>query len=308
MELIKPNSNFDFIAKKHFAFVISLVFIVLAIFVWNRSGMEKYGIDYVGGHEIVVRFGSEIPKPADIRKSLEANKLENFVVQAFESEGGEYSIKIPGSKVDSSEVKSIIESALSADFKNISILKTDFVGPTIGSELKRKAIIAIIVGLIGILAYITIRFEFAYALGAVVALFHDVIVCMGIYLISGRTLSMATLAAALTIVGYSVNDTIILFDRVRENLFSSAKDTTLKEIFNVSINQTLSRTIITSLLTLFSALALLLYGGGAIADLSLFLVIGVIAGTYSTIFIASPVALLWEGFAVKNSEDKKNND
>lgn len=303
MELINPNSNFDFIARRYFAFVVSLVFIALAIYVWNNRGLEKYGIDYVGGHEIVVKFGGEQPKALDIRKSLEADKLENFVVQAFESEGGEYSIKIPGSKADSSEVKSTIETALSKKFKEISILKTDFVGPTIGSELKRKAIIAIIVGLIGILAYITFRFEFAYALGAVVALFHDVVVCMGIYLISGRTLSMATLAAALTIVGYSVNDTIILFDRVRENLFSSSKDTTLKEIFNASINQTLSRTIITSLLTLFSALALLLYGGGAIADLSLFLVIGVIAGTYSTIFIASPVALLWESFALKKDKD-----
>ncbi|MCL4160665.1 UNVERIFIED_CONTAM: hypothetical protein GTU68_005708, partial [Idotea baltica] len=215
------------------------------------------------------------------------------------SETQEFSIKLPGSEIGSGEVKSEISSVLNKNFKSVIIQKTDFVGPTIGAELKKKALIAILVGLVGILAYITIRFEFAYALGAVVALFHDVIVCMGIYLLTDRTLSMATLAAALTIVGYSVNDTIILFDRVRENLFSASKDESLLDIFNSSINSTLSRTIITSLLTLFSALALLIYGGGAIADLSLFLVIGVIAGTYSTIFIAAPVALAWENFAVK---------
>lgn len=300
MELINPKLNFDFIGKRYIAFTISIAFIVLAVFIWNKRGVEKYGIDYVGGHEIVIKIDSnENANVKSLRASLKKSGIKNFVVQAFESESQEFSIKLPGSDIGSGEIKTEISNVLNKNFKNVTVLKTDFVGPTIGAELKKKALIAILVGLIGILAYITIRFEFAYALGAVVALFHDVIVCMGLYLLTDRTLSMATLAAALTIVGYSVNDTIILFDRVRENLFSASKNDSLLVIFNSSINSTLSRTIITSLLTLFSALALLVYGGGAIADLSLFLVIGVIAGTYSTIFIAAPVALAWENFAVK---------
>ncbi len=295
MEII-AKTKFDFIAKRWYAYTVSLLLVLLTVFMWITKGVEKYGIDYVGGHEIVVSLPKD-SKSSKIRKVLEDAGTKDFVVQAFDLGSGDFSIKLPGDSGDSASVLAPIEKALKAEFKDVTIEKTDFVGPTIGSELKRKAIISIIVGLVGILIYITVRFEFAYALGAVVALFHDVVVSLGIYLLCGMTLSMATLAAALTIVGYSVNDTIIIFDRVREELFHS-KGLTLKEIFNKSINSTLSRTIITSLLTLFSALALLVFGGGSIADLSLFLVVGIITGSYSTIFIASPIALAWEERAI----------
>ncbi|MCB0335368.1 MAG: protein translocase subunit SecF, partial [Bdellovibrionales bacterium] len=219
--------------------------------------------------------------------------------QAFEEDKNDYAIRIAGSAEDSKSVVEAIGKALEKGFPSgYEVMKTDFVGPTIGAELKKKAITALVVGLLGILGYITYRFEFAFALGAVIALFHDVIVCIGVYLLCGLTLNMATLAAALTIVGYSVNDTIIIFDRMREEMYKR-KNFVLRDLMNYSINATLSRTIITSLLTLFSALALLIFGGGAIRDLSLFLVVGVITGTYSTIFIASPIALMWEEMRTK---------
>lgn len=294
MEIISSKTKFDFMGKKYIAFLLSLIVIVASFYEWFATGSEKFGIDYTGGHEVVVKIGGEADSEG-IRKALKDGGIAAPIVQAFESEQGEYSIRVGGEE-ESAKVRQSIMSALKNQYSSeIEIIKTDFVGPTIGQELRRKALIAVIVGLIGILGYITYRFEFAFALGAVAALFHDVVVAIGVYLLLGQTISVATLAAALTVVGYSVNDTIIVFDRMREEIFKRQKYD-LIEVMNFSINVTLSRTIITSLSTLFAAASLLIFGGGAIADLSLFLVIGVITGTYSTIFIASPVALAWEDF------------
>ena len=293
MELISANSNIDFIGKSKFAILLSAILIAASIYVWVSRGEEKFGIDYKGGHAIVVKVPDSATSES-IRDALNKAGVEGAIVQSFEVEDSEYSIRLGGSLEDANQIKTKIRTTLTEAFSGeVTLLQTDYVGPTIGAELRRKALIAIIIGLICILAYISYRFDFSFALGAVAALFHDVIVCMGIYLACGNMINMATLAAVLTIVGYSVNDTIIVFDRVREEMIK-AKSFDLDELLNKSINSTLSRTVITSLLTLFSALALLIFGGGAIADLSLFLVIGVIAGTYSTIFIASPVARAWE--------------
>ncbi|MCB0338034.1 MAG: protein translocase subunit SecF [Bdellovibrionales bacterium] len=298
MQIFSKQPNFDFLGNFRIAVFFSILLIVGSFYVWFERGDQKYGVDYSGGTEVVVKFSGSTSS-SDIRKALSAS-AENFgsvVVQAFEATSNEYSIRV-GQSEKSAEVRRHIEEALkkqiSVDFE---VLKTDYVGPTIGKELRKKALIAVIVGLLGILVYISIRFEFAFALGAVVALFHDVIVCTGLYLMTGREISASTLAAALTIVGYSVNDTIIIFDRCREEILKTQKYD-LVAIMNKSVNSTLSRTIITSLLTFFSALTLLLFGGGAIADLSLYLVIGIVAGTYSTIFIASPVVVVWEKYMI----------
>ncbi len=278
---------------RYFAFLLSTLLIAGSVYLWVTTGESKFGIDYLGGHELVVRVDEGVTS-ADIRKQLSKEGIDP-VVQAFEEAEGEYSIRLSSDK-KTKEVRDLITNSLKGISKDtVEVIKADFVGPTIGEELKRNALIAILVGLVGMLIYISFRFEVAFAVGAVAALFHDVIVSMGVYLFFDYTISVATLAAALTIVGYSVNDTIIVFDRVREEIYRQQK-ATLEDIINYSINATLSRTIITSLLTFFSAIALLLYGGGAIADLSLFLCVGVVTGTYSTIFIASPVALAWENF------------
>lgn len=289
MRFIPKDTNIDFLSKAKFAYILSILLIVISFYVWFERGDSKYGVDYKGGTEIIVKL-TEAKGSQVIRNALNAAGVTSAIVQSFEKGSEEYSIRVGGSD---DKIRKDINKALETAFAGkYSIEKTDVVGPTIGSELREKALIAIIFGLLGILAYISFRFEFAFALGAVAALFHDVIVCTGLYLLSGREISASTLAAALTIVGYSVNDTIIIFDRCREEILRSKK-LDLVKIMNSSINATLSRTLITSLLTLFSALALLLYGGGAIADLSLFLVVGIIAGTYSTIFIACPIVELW---------------
>ncbi len=291
MKLISSDLKIDFLGKKYFAFFLSAILVAASAYIWIERGESKYGIDYLGGHKIIVSFEEQTTSEA-IRKALSGDDMD-VVVQSFEMGSNEFSIRV-SSELDSKEVLSSITSKLSdGGLGEYKIIQQDFVGPTIGNELKRNALIAIVVGLFGMLLYITYRFEMAFAVGAVAALFHDVIVTMGVYLFCGNTISVATLAAALTIVGYSVNDTIIVFDRIREEIFRQKKFDLL-ELMNFSINRTLSRTVITSLLTLFSAIALLVYGGGAIADLSLFLCVGVITGTYSTIFIASPVALAFE--------------
>ena len=175
---------------------------------------------------------------------------------------------------------------------NYQDVKNDSVGSQIGAELKSKGIKAIIFALIGIIIYISIRFEFAFAMGAITALAHDVLITIGIFCALGNELSMPIIAALLTIVGYSVNDTIVVFDRIREDL-KLVKGKSYKEICNLSINQTLSRTVLTSVTTLLTVVMLLVFGGGAVKDFALALFIGILVGTYSSIFVATPVVLLW---------------
>lgn len=302
MEIIPSNTSVDFLSKRYFAFILSALLIGFAVYEWVSLGENKYGIDYLGGHEIVVKVTEETNAEM-LRGQLQKDGIA-AIVQAFEAASGEFSIRIAGEEAPKIVKENVSASVANLHGEKFSIVKSEFVGPTIGKELQRNALIAIIVSLFGMLAYITYRFEMAFAVGAVAALFHDVVVTLGIYLICGKTIGVATLAAALTIVGYSVNDTIIVFDRVREELLKRHKQS-LKEVINYSINQTLSRTVITSLLTLFSAVALWLYGGGGIADLSLFLVVGIICGTYSTIFIASPVALAFEHFRSSGAKNPK---
>ncbi len=172
------------------------------------------------------------------------------------------------------------------------MVKEDSVGPQVGDELKRKGLTAIIAALLGIVLYISIRFEFAFAMGAIVALAHDVLITVGLYCLMGRQLSLPIVAALLTIVGYSVNDTIVVFDRVREDL-KLYRGKPYSTIANMSINQTLSRTLLTSITTLLSVVVLLIFGGGAIYDFALALLIGVVVGTYSSVFVATPTMLLW---------------
>ncbi len=284
--------SFDFIGKAKYFIVFSLAVMAFSFFQWFSRGEDKFGIDFKGGHELVVAIDGS--NTFDIEKALSDSGFESVVVQAYESGTHQYALRFGGELEEASKVKEKVKTTLdTALSRNVEIVATDFVGPTIGKELQGKAYMAIALGIIGMLCYITYRFEFAFAFGAVVALFHDVVVCIGVYLYAGHTLNMSTLAAALTIVGYSVNDTIVIFDRIREEA-DKHRDMSLKDLANYGITVTISRTIITNLLTLFSATALLVFGGGAIADLSLFLVVGMVAGCYSTMFIATPAALFWE--------------
>ena len=299
LELIPHGTKIDFIGKRWFFFSFSLLLIAASLYVWFSKGEGKYGTDFSGGHEFLVTFSADADSEK-IRTALAVEKLTEARVQAFQGADHQFSIRIGGSE-DVQGIRTTVEKALSTAFPGgYTIAKTDYVGPTVGQELRTSALIAVALSLIGILIYIAFRFEFSVGLGTIVALFHDVIISTGVYLVAGHLISMATLAGALTIVGYSVNDTVVVFDRVREER-SKRKNYKLAELVNECLNLTLSRTLITHMLTLFSALALYIFGGGDIADLSLYLVSGIICGSYSTIFIAAPIVILWEHRKTKTS-------
>jgi preprotein translocase SecF subunit len=290
-ELISKPS-FDFMGKSRLCAFLSIVAMALAVYTFVEKGEEKYGTDFTGGHEFLVSFSGDFSTDK-IREGLAAQQLAEVRVQAFQGASNEYSLRLSeGGETDA--VRSRLSSALEAAFGSAaSIVKSDYVGPTVGRELRRAALIAVGLGLLGILLYVAVRFEFAVGLGTIVALFHDVIIATGVYLMAGHVFSMATLAAALTIVGYSVNDTVVVFDRVREER-AKKKGTPLSVIVNEAINFTLSRTVITHVLTFFSALALYVLGGGEIKDLSLYLVVGIVCGAYSTTFVVAPIVVAWE--------------
>ena len=218
-------------------------------------------------------------------------------MQSFEEGTNEFAIRVSSKQVNSDKELETLRNNLTAGLEEaygkVTIERTDSVGPTVGAELRQQAALALLMTLIGMMLYIKIRFEFAYGLGALVALFHDTVWTLGVYLMLGFEINTSTLAAALTIIGYSVNDTIVIFDRVREVIVKTGGRRSVREIFNESINAMLSRTIITSGLTLLAAFALLILGGGALRDLSVYFVVGIITGAYSTVFIASPVAIWW---------------
>ncbi len=299
MEIIKSGTSIDFLGKRGYAISLSVLLVAASVYIWVARGTGKFGIDFVGGHEFIV----ELPAQSDrfeLASRLEKAGLPEVTVQSFELDSNDVSIRVGLSEsYDAKKLREILEKELSDLYASkYSIVATDSIGATIGEEVYRSALIAISLGLVGVLIYIAYRFEFSFALGAVIAMFHDVIVATGAYLFAGHDLNSYALAAALTIVGYSVNDTIVIFDRVREEMRKHPNQD-LAAIMNESMNYCLSRTIITSLLTLFSAVALLVFGGGAIQDLSLFLVAGLVSGVYSTIYIAAPVVLWWEGLRAK---------
>lgn len=292
-ELLPTNTTINFMGKRGICAFLSVIAVALSIYVFIAKGDAKFGTDFSGGHEFLVSFKGDVDSEK-IRAGLAGQGVEDARVQAFQGEASEYSIRLSQAG-DSGEVRAKVEGALKGAFgDSFSIDKTDYVGPTVGRELRRSALTAVVLGVLGMLLYIAFRFEFALGVGTIVALFHDVIISTGIYVASGHLIGMATLAGALTIVGYSVNDTVVVFDRVREER-AKRRGARLVDIVNEAINFTLSRTIITHMLTLFSALALYVIGDGEIKDLSLYLVAGIVLGAYSTIFIVSPVVILLEG-------------
>lgn len=281
--------------------LLSVSLIAFSFYMWTSTGNSKYGIDFLGGTEVVVRFEKAV-KTSDLRKNLNELGFSSAIVQPFEEDQNDFSIRLNGS-ADEGMLKTLKEAFSKID-SGYQILKQDYVGPVIGEQIRENGMRAIIFSLVAILIYVSFRFEWPYAIGAVAALAHDVIITTGLFLFSGREISAGVLAALLTIIGYSLNDTIVIFDRVREN-FNTAKGKTksnVASIVNTSINETLSRTILTSLTVFFVVVVLWLMGGGAIQDLAFALVIGVVVGTYSTIFIASPILVGLQKLQLRNSK------
>ncbi|MDA1044627.1 MAG: protein translocase subunit SecD [Verrucomicrobia bacterium] len=295
------DTSFDFIAKRKMAVVFSVVVITVTWAIMVTQGLQRpsqiFGVDFTGGSALIFSYDTKLPN-AELRGALEKKGIVSPMIQyqeALQGGGGaRLQIIVSSEAAQGAKPSELVRSVLAQDYaaNGFKLLQEDDVDGQVGKELTRRAILAIVISMIGIIIYISWRFELGFALGAIVALIHDVLFTVGLYTLFGRQLSLPIVAALLTIVGYSVNDTIIIFDRIREDL-RLMRNNTFREICNISINQTLSRTLLTSGTTLIMVVMLLIVGGGAINDFALALLIGIIAGTYSTVYVATPVVLLW---------------
>jgi preprotein translocase SecF subunit len=288
---ILKRTNFDFVGKRKVAFAISIGLIVVGLISLVAHKGPAFSIDFAGGTLLQMKFEKDL-SVQDIRASLDKIGWGDAEIQKF-GEGKEFLIRVKKQEVGT-QVGDQIKAVLMKDFPDnaFEVRREEKVGPKIGEELKGKAVWAIFWAMIGILIYITWRFEFKFAVGAIAALFHDVLITVGIFSILNKEISLAIVAALLTIVGYSLNDTIVVFDRIREDL-ALMRGQSYETIINASINQTLSRTIITSLTTLVVVICLFALGGEVIRDFAFALMVGVAVGTYSSIFVASPVLIEW---------------
>lgn len=278
----------DFAGKRKIWFLISLLIIVPGIVSLFINGLNL-GIDFAGGNLLQIKFDKPTTTEA-IRSTLGEHDLEDSLIQA--SENNVFIIKTKGA-LDEVKQDNIVDS-LEKDLGKLELLRTEKVGPTIGKELRTAGLISLFIAILLMIIYITIRFEFLFAIAAILALVHDVLVTVGIFSIFQFEVDSVFIAAILTIVGYSINDTIVIFDRIRENLRITKKES-LNVIVNNSIMQNLTRSINTTLTTLFVLFALFLLGGETTKVFSLALIIGIISGAYSSIFVASPLWLELKG-------------
>lgn len=291
---IISETNYDFMAiRKHAYFFSALLFLVGIVGLLIHGGFNL-GIDFEGGLLIEYGFNEVIPID-EVRDAVANLGYEGAEIQDIAGNPRDLMIRVPveGDRAAGEASPSArILAELQKDRPNLEgdLRLEESVGPKIGHELRKKATLAVLIALLGILIYIAIRFEVKFALAAVLALFHDVIVTLAVFAVLQREITLPVIAALLTIGGYSVNDTIVVFDRIREQLKIRRKES-LEDVINLSINQTLSRTIITSLTTLFAVLALFILGGQVIHDFSLAMLVGIIIGTYSSIFVASATVL-----------------
>ncbi|MFQ6617902.1 MAG: protein translocase subunit SecF, partial [Fidelibacterota bacterium] len=284
------ETKIDFVGSRRYAFIFSSVLIFIGIVSLILHGGPRLGIDFEGGTLIQMKFEYPVT-PGEIREVIGKMGFEQSNIQSF---GSANEILIRMKVIESQEEINKLTEILHESFKDnaFEIRRLEKVGPKIGEELRGKALLAIISALLVIIIYITVRFEFIFAIGAVVALAHDVMITLGFFSILNIEISLAVIAAFLTIVGYSLNDTIVVFDRVRENLKVLRREA-YEDIINTSINQSLSRTVITSMTTLLVVLILYIFGGEVIKNLAFALLIGVVIGTYSSIYVASPVVIRW---------------
>lgn len=298
MELIRSDLNIDFLKKRFFFMGISGILILVGILSLIVRGGPNFGIDFAGGILLEVRT-KDPTSPGDLRQVLAQRGFKGAIVQnAWElgaASGHDFLVRMDLGEGRPEDLSLGMRRALEEHFGQgkLEIRRVEMVGPKVGKELQKKGTWAVILALAAILIYLAWRFEFKYSLGAVVALFHDVLITLGAFSVTNTEIDLPIIAAFLTIVGYSVNDTIVIFDRVRENL-RKYRRMPLEDVMNRSINETLSRTILTAGTVFLTDLALFLFGGGVIHDFAFALLVGIVAGTYSTVFIAAPVALMWE--------------
>ncbi len=303
MEFFKYTRTFNFMAKSKLAMFISLALLIASYTLLITKGLN-YGVDFAGGTIVQVKYDT----PAPMKQMRAKLKMNDIFASATITEFGspdEVVIRMKTTSGDVSvDIGDITREALQGT-GNFEVRRVDIVGPTVGAELKEKGIMSMLLAMIGILIYVAFRFEWRFAVASIIALVHDVSIALGAITLVGLDVNLDVLAALLTILGYSLNDTIIVFDRIREGVTKSKK-TDLTDIVNESITRTLARTTLTSLTTFFVVFTLFMFGGEIIHAFAFTLLVGVVVGTYSSVFVASPI-LIWFGFDVKNYHAKLAN-
>jgi SecD/SecF fusion protein len=298
LHLIKSKS-FDFLGKWRPALIASVIFLVASVAACGLRGNKMFNIDFTGGDFLLVKSATELPE-ADIRASLGKIGLGSAVIQQEASQQQKQvshfiSVRSPFGTSD----KIVHQLEQSFPTAHLTVERSEGVGPIMGTQLATTSLFALGIAILGILAYVTIRFEFSFAIGTIVAMLHDLVITLGIFVMTGREFSLVMVGAILTVAGYSINDKIVVFDRIREGLRSGRKGS-IQYLMNASINETLSRTILTSGVTLLCMLSLLIFGGPVLSDFAFTNVVGVIVGTYSSIFIAAPIVLWWSNLRKGN--------
>jgi len=297
------NANYNFIKWRWHAIALSAV-IIVAGFAYAATRGVPLGIDFSGGTMMVVQF--EQPVSDDqVRDALVASIPGEQIIQTYgDASANQKQIRLPMTGASEESVsleagaRAVVDALQKANLGKFEVINQELVGPVIGADLQRKGIYATLASIVGITLYIALRFRPAFAIGAIAATLHDILVTLAFLFFMGYDLSLNVVAALLTITGYSVNDTIVIFDRVRENLRTRRRDS-LEAVVNQSVNQTLSRTIITAGTTFLTVLSLYLFGGEVLEGFAFTMLVGIVSGTYSTVFIAAAIAILVSGKAVK---------
>ena len=312
MEVFNPNSNIDFLGWRKVSLTISAVLVIIALGAIFTRGLN-YGLDFTGGVMIEAEYKEPV-ETSEVRAALQAGGFNDALVQSV---GGSHAVAIrlqnkellaslaDKSTVGAAESKSKLDQlasdvlkALKAKRQDVTTKAPDFVGPQVGEELKSDGIIAVLFVIVGIMIYIGIRFEWRFAIAAIASEFHDTILTVGFYAMTQREFDITVLASVLAVVGYSINDKVVVFDRVRE-IFRSSRKGEPVDILNRAINSTLSRTIITAAFTAVTMIALYVFGGPVVHGFALTMIIGIVIGTLSSIFFANPI-LLWLGVSKKD--------
>jgi len=304
MDLI-GKKEFDFIKNRKIAYIISVIIILVGLISIIFQGFNL-GIDFAGGTLLQIKFDKSV-STTEVRNMLSEFNLSQSTIQNLSE--NEFVIRI--GKIDSEQRMEIL-TAFKENLTDLEVLRVETVGPVIGENLKKLAFYALLFAFIGIILYITIRFEFKFSIVSILALCHDCLIVLGIFSLWQKEITISIIAAVMTIVGYSINNTIVILDRLRENIKFKTREP-FENLINMSINQSLSRTINTTLTTIIPILTLYFFGGNILSDFALALFIGMVAGTYSSIFIASPLLLEWnkifkihqKGTKISREKDKK---
>lgn len=301
MELIK-KTNIDFMGMRKFSFIISGIMAIIGIIaiIQIGRGAANMGIDFTGGTVIQLKFQQTVPLN-QARDAFAKNSLKDVNLQEIK-DGNKLLIKVGKTTLPVGKAAQIVEDIFHKEIPGnpFVVESTSEIGPSIGDKLRKDTLIAVAISMLGIVLYVAWRFDFKFGIGALAATLHDILAMLAVFFISGKEVNLLLVTAVLTIAGYSLTDTVVVFDRIRENLHRDMKGS-MFSIFNKSINEVLSRTIITSLTTFLASVSLFLFGGEVIHDFSFALVVGVVIATYSSVFVASPIVAMWEKPVVKEA-------